>query len=351
MHIQSRRLQIKRTLKSSPIQLLVQDERVPKLQLYDRALESTGEPGYLWRRGRHSSLCFKISSSHNLWVLVGFGASAYLTLLFCAIYYLLDQENVSNPVDRVCLQVFGRRVSRLSKKWTRALQGAVLTFSDQQSITGIAILVSGYSQLACGLAIYHWQVTVDLAWFSSITHLTTLTCLRHYFHCRPTLRIWRILLMVITMAMLACAIGSTGFLGDQKFSLSYPAWCVYHPNLVREPFGKKSQFGDLYYNNMYIAITLSYLSVSYATRFTQLFPKGRNWMRSTLRATPSNFFKRILLTLRGKAIHSPRTLYKTFWVFTYRLVLSVYCLLKATVDLYGSVLWEVVYLFAVRVSW
>ena len=241
----------------------------------------------------------------------------------------------------------GRKGSSLSQKLTQALQSAVLTFSDQQSITGIAILVSGYSQLACGLAIYHWQVTVDLAWFSSITHLATLTCLRHYFHQRPTLRVWRILLMGITVAMLACAIGSTGFLGIESFSLSYPAWCLFHANFVEEPGGRKSQFGDLYYNNVYIVITQSFLGVSYATRLILLFPTGCNWMRSTVRATPSNFFKRVLLMLRDKAIHSPRTLCKTLWVLTYRLLLSVYCLLKATADLYGSVLWEVIYPFGV----
>ena len=55
----------------------------------------------------------------------------------------------------------------------------------------------------------------------------------------------------------------------------------------------------------------------------------------------------MLLMLRDKAIHSPRTLCKTFWVLMYRLLLSVYSLLKAIADLYGSVLWEVVYPFAV----
>ena len=245
------------------------------------------------------------------------------------------------------LSFWGRKGSRLSEKWTQALQSAVLTFSDQQSITGIAILVSGYSQLACGLAIYHWQVTVDLAWFSSITHLTTLTCLRHYFHRRPALRIWRILLMGITVAMLACAIGSTGFLGVQNLSLSYPAWCLYHINLMEEPGDMKSLYGDVYYNNTYVAITQSFLGVSYATRLIQLVPTGCNWVRSTFRAIPSIYFKRMLLLLRDKAIRSPRTFCKIFWVLTYRLLLSLYCLLKAMADLYGSVLWEVVYPFAV----
>lgn len=282
---------------------------------------------------------------------MGFGASAYFTLFFCATYYLLDQENVSNPVDRLCIGGFlttlGRKGSRPSKKWAEALQSAVFTFSDQQSITGIAILVSGYSQFACGLAIYHWQVPVDLAWFSSITHLTTLTCLRRYFYHRPTLKIWRILLMGVTVAMLACAIGSTGFLGISNLSLSYPAWCLYHPNLVEEPGNRKSFYGDLYYHNNYVAITESFLSVSYVTRLIQLFPTGHSWMRTTLRATPSNLFKRMLLMLRGKAIHSRRKSCKTFWVFAYKLLLSVYCLLKATADLYASMLWEVLSPFAV----
>ena len=148
--------------------------------------------------------------------------------------------------------------------------------------------------------------------------------------------------MGITVAMLSCAIGSTGYLGIASFSLSYPAWCLYHPNLMDEPGDRKSQYGDLYYNNVYVAITQSFLGVSYATRLIHLVPTGCNWMRSTLRATPSNFFKRMLLMLRDKAIHSPRILCKTFWVFTYRLLLSLYCLLKVMADLYGSVLWEVV---------
>ncbi len=153
--------------------------------------------------------------------------------------------------------------------------------------------------------------------------------------------------MGITVAMLECAIGSTGFLGIEDFSLSYPAWCLYHPNLMEEPGDRKSLFGDLYYNSTYIAVTVSFLGVSYATRLIQLYPTGCNWMRSALRTIPSNVFKRMLLMLRDRAIHSPRTLRKTFWVLTHRLLLSVYCLLKATADLFGSVLWEVVCPFAV----
>lgn len=109
-------------------------------------------------------------------MLLGFGASACFTII-CAAYYLIDQENVSNLVDCLFLRLlWGKKSFNASKKWIEALQSATLIFGDSQAITGNA----GYSQLPCGLASYHWQIAVDLAWFSPITHLTTLTCLRHH---------------------------------------------------------------------------------------------------------------------------------------------------------------------------
>jgi len=54
-------------------------------------------------------------------------------------------------------------------------------FSDPQLVTGIGILVSGYTQITCSLSTYYWQVIVYLAWFSSLTYLTTLTALRAFF--------------------------------------------------------------------------------------------------------------------------------------------------------------------------
>lgn len=39
----------------------------------------------------------------------------------------------------------------MAKKWSEALQSAVLALGESQLVTGISILVSGYIQLACGL--------------------------------------------------------------------------------------------------------------------------------------------------------------------------------------------------------
>lgn len=50
-------------------------------------------------------------------VLLGFGASAYVTLSFCTACYLIDQE-YSNPVDRMFLKTSSctRGITPL-KKW------------------------------------------------------------------------------------------------------------------------------------------------------------------------------------------------------------------------------------------
>jgi hypothetical protein len=82
--------------------------------------------------------------------------------------------------------------------------------SDIQILTGISILISGYSQLRCGLSAYHWQVVVYLAWFSSLTHLSCLTMLQNYLYQRPTQRLLRLLGMAITIVMLIYALKPTG---------------------------------------------------------------------------------------------------------------------------------------------
>ena len=84
-------------------------------------------------------------------VLLAFGASAYFTLIFCTAYDLLNYEHASNPIDRQFVEavpsLWGRKCSRPSAKWSKAIQNAVLISSDQQVVTGLSILVSGYSQL------------------------------------------------------------------------------------------------------------------------------------------------------------------------------------------------------------
>ena len=83
-------------------------------------------------------------------------------------------------------------------------------FSDQQMVTGLAILISAFPQLKRSIACCHWQITVYIAWFESLTHLTTLTFLRAHFQRNRVIRTWRLTFMCFTVMMLGTALLPTG---------------------------------------------------------------------------------------------------------------------------------------------
>ena len=96
------------------------------------------------------------------------------------------------------------------KCWVRGLEAGIVLLGDTQSFTSVAILLSRYTQLPCGLPTYHWVMVVDLAWVSTITHLVALTSLRHHFRRRPLLALWRVILMGRALALVAAEIPPIG---------------------------------------------------------------------------------------------------------------------------------------------
>ena len=81
--------------------------------------------------------------------------------------------------------------------------------SDLQLITGLAIIISGFAQLHCGISAFHWERVVRLAWFSSITHLSCLTLLQNYFYRHKMAQLWRIPGMIALITLLIVALGPT----------------------------------------------------------------------------------------------------------------------------------------------
>ncbi|CAI4214174.1 unnamed protein product [Parascedosporium putredinis] len=91
-----------------------------------------------------------------------------------------------------------------------ALNKCVIGFADIQIFTGLAILISGFAMLPRGLSSYHWQIVVQLAWFSSLTHLSMLSFLRNYLKNRP-LEMWiRIFFTLVLAVMLMAGFGISG---------------------------------------------------------------------------------------------------------------------------------------------
>ena len=104
------------------------------------------------------------------------------------------------------LFIFGKRpgpkhtMSRDERQ--EAVTRFILSLSDQQLATGLAVLVAGVAN-QCTLTVYEFQVIFALAWFSSTTHLATLDCLRDYFLNHHVVRNFRVFGMLFLLLLLS----------------------------------------------------------------------------------------------------------------------------------------------------
>ena len=108
-------------------------------------------------------------------------------------------------------------------KYDTVLQSLVLSFSDQQLITGLSILIVAFNQ-HCTISTYHFGIVIDIACFSTITHLASLFSLRVFFQERVFLR-W--LRMSGMTAILIMIIAGTIIRNQSQFSdaLTCPVQC------------------------------------------------------------------------------------------------------------------------------
>jgi carbon starvation protein CstA len=150
----------------------------------------------------------------------------------------------------------------------------ILMMSDQQMITGIALMVSAITQLRCGISAYHWQITIYLVWFSSFTHLATLAFLRGYLHENSPLRWWRLFFMTALIGLLTAALVPTrrgDWLPDDQPAMSgTPALCMF--DYSRSPPESASWITMLF--------SILVLSISYTTRAIKLFKWSSEASRS-----------------------------------------------------------------------
>ena len=263
-------------------------------------------------------------------------ATAYLTMLIMVAYYFLDYvpNHFMSRIDKGLVDfVWRKAIAKPSVKWEHTLRYAVLTYSDQQLVTGIAILAGAFSQLGCGLAIYSWQIVVYLAWFSSLTHLTTLTFLRQFFRSHPAARVWRVSLMMIMFGMLITGLLPTGsylYRGQ-----SQQAICVFQ-GLASPGTGYSFLDGPVQLVQMIISIIV--LVLSYFTRLIKLFNPASDLSTRWIRTKPGNAIKsRLARANRRKAAAE----FKLFWRLISMILETIYVMLRACFDIYESILWEV----------
>ena len=225
-------------------------------------------------------------------------------------------------------------------EWKEPLGKAVLMFSDQQIVTGIALLASGYSQLPNGLDAYHWQIVVYLAWFSSFTHLTTLTVLRNYFEENPATRLWRIILMIVTVSLLGVALLPTGnqwWLSnyeENSITLGVPAICYFQGRYFSQEMFGLSAFSQA--PSMIISILV--LFFGYVTRMVKLWPNASEFTRDYLRTKPGEKIKKVLTASNRRSRKAKANIY---WKLNRMVFEVIYIVILAHLVLWDSMLWEV----------
>jgi len=280
-------------------------------------------------------------------------ATAYLTFICCiaktVIDYLIQTSGTKYDAGPTFTSLPGP-ASEVEKdqprlrRWSFALEEVITSFSDQQVVTGLAILIGGFSQLQWGIAAYHWLNVVNLAWFSAMTHLLTLTTLRTQIRGSKTMRALRVVGMGCLVVMLIVALVPVGFvLVDGQFVSNFPAWCLYRPHMdwkisPNQTPSPGDESGN--YSWAYVIFAILVLLFGYVSRVRLLFGDEKTLVRDILHIPHLNLGNLIESRLEGLKEKSGNEL-GLLAGLEYKLIHSIFILSISAADLYTTTLWEV----------
>lgn len=274
-------------------------------------------------------------------VLCGFFITACIVFIFSIFKSILDH----------LISVYQEPSSQLSR-WSLALRNTIISFADQQVVTGISVIIGGIFQIHKGISAYHWEFVVNLAWFSAVTHLITLAALRDDIHnqrIRSTTTWLRILGMAVLLVLLMFAMYPMGYLlADNSIPARFPTWCLYHPEFewkyellcsmksdkpgINYPISSERDYNWLY-------VTLAYIALLYSFTTRVIFLQKGKWNFKSPHISihtlnPVSILEGWMSKLKiGKL--------SVFKVMTYKILRTNHALLVSSVDLYQSTLWEV----------
>ncbi|KAL4741925.1 hypothetical protein BDV11DRAFT_167830 [Aspergillus similis] len=269
----------------------------------------------------------------GLGVLIGFVATAWATLFILMFHYLCASSELSpNPLDKSLRQSVQRTLRwNPMGKWDKSLKAVVLAMSDQQLVTGIAIIISGYYQLHCNLSLYHWQIITTLTWFSSITHLATMPFLQQYLQQHKYIFYLRVFLMSGLAIMLAVAILPAGYLTPDM--LVHPAKCAMD----------LSNFAFIFRTgNGHTIISVFILLSALLVRLVRMFSVSKNISARVLRFLRDTWLKSIIYLFK-KLREYPQWV-KLFITPPLLFSLVYLVLAHAVIDLVRSGIFEILWL-------
>ena len=209
--------------------------------------------------------------------------------------------------------------------------------------------MSGFVQLPADLDLYHWSILVDLAWFSSLTHLTTLTALREYFRTRVTLAVVRTVFMGFNLVLLVVAMVPVGY-STPVFVSPAPAICLfklYIPwdqlSTMSSPTEVSSQgySATISFDGALIAITWTFLLVSYLTRIIRLYSKPAALAQKYLRSWPDLVGTTLYQKVRNRKDGTSSAILSRLLTAILLILRALYVLAKAIYILTESMSYEV----------
>ena len=254
---------------------------------------------------------------------MAFIVTAGLTLVGTIAFLLFrpaTQFDTVNPVNKYLRRIVSQKFqsiigTRMTTVWSEALFEIVMLLSDQQLVTGTAMLATIiYLRSQGAITVYHYTIATDLAWFSSNTHLLSLVVLRGWlseerkiakrdrqFNTRPRSRsrsilnefrsIWRAIFMVVMAILL---IYTNLFVAYEEWYDHYncPANCVPSKPIGGEP-------------KRWLIVNLSLILYSYPLALVGLFGLTRSaWMkvRRDVRAWDKND-ENVVRKLAGRPVY------------------------------------------------
>lgn len=169
-----------------------------------------------------------------------------------------------------------------------AFEKFILALSDQQLVTGIAILVAVFAN-HCRTSIYELNIAISLAWFSCTTHLATLNVLHRYFRKNVVVRHWRMVGMIGVLVLLI-----PGLVLIDIYELKAP-------QIPMQCYNFLSSDSDDGIGPLASVFVISYLIVAYTSRLYKTFTSDDGSM-----ADPEWLIWNVLLRLFSRTSKSER---------------------------------------------
>lgn len=219
--------------------------------------------------------------------------------------------------------------------WQKAADQMILTFADQQIVTGIAMLAAGYIKIQT-LTVYHQEVIIYLAWMSSNTHLSALSLLQVEFRSGSKMKLRSLRLIGISMLGIMLLVALVPTAGANWVTLLYggidstcyvsfaagvPAICLWEP----------SYSGGISPDAIWSFIILA---LSYVWKIASLFESGNKLAKFRFRQKVQG---RIEALLDRIVIRIRRHRKAPLWLsLCYKAVLCVYLMAWASFELANS---------------